>query len=504
MTHALARCSSLLTVLALVAVLAIGAEVRAQDGPPALPAGLDGQADDDAPPALPSGMDDDAAPALPSGLDDDDAGPALPSGLDDGDTRPAAAPAEVDQRPEWFSITGFWEVRGGVRTQHDPYERCASIGESRLHLQWEHTFEPGYTVNVTGDLLYDAVLDRHAVDLGRGEGFFDLRQANVMFTPVDWMDIKIGRQILTWGTGDLVFLNDLFPKDWQSFFIGRDIEYLKAPSDAMKFSIFTDAANMDIVFTPKFDSDRYITGRRLSYYNATLGRRAGRDAIVDEQTRNDWFGDFELAGRLYRNVEGYELAAYGYHGFFKSPGGMDPFTGEATFPRLNVYGASVRGPIWRGIGNVEVAYHDSIQDRDGSNPFINNSQFRLLVGYKQDLPDLAEDLTVGFQYYLELMTHYERYRASLPPGAPSANEGRHVLTMRITKLAMSQNLTLSLFAFYSPNDRDAYLRPSVSYKIDDHWTVEAGGNVFFGDDRYSFFNQFANNTNVYAALRYGF
>ena len=35
-------------------------------------------------------------------------------------------------------------------------------------------------------------------------------------------DLKIGQQVLTWGTGDYVFLNDLFPKDYQSFFSGRD------------------------------------------------------------------------------------------------------------------------------------------------------------------------------------------------------------------------------------------------------------------------------------------
>ncbi len=62
--------------------------------------------------------------------------------------------------------------------------------------------------------------------------------------------ITLGRQILTWGTGDLVFINDLFPKDWVSFFIGRDVEYLKAPSDALKVSAFSSWANLDLVYTP--------------------------------------------------------------------------------------------------------------------------------------------------------------------------------------------------------------------------------------------------------------
>lgn len=45
----------------------------------------------------------------------------------------------------------------------------------------------------------------------------DIRSLNVAFRPSDVLDVKIGRMVSTWGTGDLVFINDMFPKDWQSF-----------------------------------------------------------------------------------------------------------------------------------------------------------------------------------------------------------------------------------------------------------------------------------------------
>ena len=67
---------------------------------------------------------------------------------------------------------------------------------------------------MTVDLLYDPVLDRHSVRLEEGDGFLDLREANFILTPASLMDVKAGRQILTWGTGNLIFINDLFPKDW--------------------------------------------------------------------------------------------------------------------------------------------------------------------------------------------------------------------------------------------------------------------------------------------------
>ena len=102
------------------------------------------------------------------------------------------------------------------------------------------------------------------------------------------------------------------------------------------------------------------------------------------------------------------------------------------------------------------------------------------------------------------MMDYGDYRRSLPAGSKAADEDRHVLTLRLTKLLLRQNLKLSLFSYYSPTDNDAYLRPNVHYKVDDHWSVEIGGNLFVGEDEHTFFGQFSNNTNVYAGARYGF
>ena len=60
----------------------------------------------------------------------------------------------------------------------------------------------------------------------------DVRDLTLSFSAGASTDVSIGRQVITWGTGDLVFLNDLFPKDFVSFFAGRDDDYLKAPGDA--------------------------------------------------------------------------------------------------------------------------------------------------------------------------------------------------------------------------------------------------------------------------------
>lgn len=401
--------------------------------------------------------------------------------------------AETKETVPTFSppeIGGFFELRGGYRLQNDKYQKDMSVMETRLQLE-AATMTDWADFKFKGDALADAVRER---------GEFDWREGWMFTRPTDWMDIKIGRQILTWGTGDLLFINDLFPKDWESFFIGRDTDYLKAPSDAVKFSFFSDLANLDIVYTPQFDPDRYITGHYTSYWNSRLGRRAGRDAIVDRERPEKWFHDDELAARLYRTFDSVEVALYGYQGFWKSPGGQTA-DGVALFPDLNVFGASIRGPFAGGIANAETGYYQSKNDESGNDPYVNNSEMRYLVGYTREI---VTDFSAGVQYYIEQMLDYNAYLRRHPTPELARDEYRHVVTLRLTQLLMSQNLQLSLFNYYSPSDNDAYLRPNLLYKATDHLTFETGLNIFLGKYPHTFFGQFEDNTNVYAAMRYSF
>ena len=500
----------------LLAATLVAATLRAQD--PDLPAGLGGQQPKPQPsqaqpsepqpsePGLPAGLSGEADPGLPSGLGNE-AEPGLPAGLQNNPSEPQhdvpLGAAFSSNYAEQLGLKGFFETRLGARTQRDPYERDLSISESRLRLELDHQWDR-YVLKLGGDLIIDPLLDSWQPDLETGRGFFDLREASVATSPLPWLDIKLGRQVLTWGTGDLLFINDLFPKDWVSFFVGRDNEYLKAPSDALRVGMFSDLANVELIVTPRFDADRFIRGDRVSYFNPMLGQQAGRNAVQDPQQPDGWFTDPEFSTRISRNLQGVELAAYGYVGYWKSPAGFDPVSGRGTFPRLSVYGASARTSMFGGIANIELGYYDSRQDQGGKNPLIDNSQTRALIGFERDLPEVADSLSVGVQYYLEAMANHDEFLQNLPSGMPVRDELRHVVTLRVSKLLLEQRLRISLFGYVSPSDHDMYLRPTASYSIDDSWSVSVGANVFAGEDTDTFFGQFDRNTNVYAAVRVSF
>ncbi len=130
-----------------------------------------------------------------------------------------------------------------------------------------------------------------------------------------------------------------------------------------------------------------------------------------------------------------------------------------------------------------------------------NSELRALLGYEQEV---VRNVTLSGQYYLEALQDYDRYTAALAPGVPARDEYRHLATLRLTWMLLNQNLTLSLFGYFSPSDEDLYLRPAVTYKLNDAVMLTAGGNIFSGQQDYTFFGQFENNTNLYAGLRYSF
>ncbi len=384
---------------------------------------------------------------------------------------------------------GFMEARAGIRTGEDPHGRKMSLWDARLQVE-ASTFTNTLEFKFKADVLGDGILD-HADFLPREAWVFTRSFLD--------MDVKIGRQVLTWGTGELVFLNDLFPKDWQSFFTGRDDAYLKAPSDAVKLSMFTDFAGVDLVYTPQFDPDHQVTGEYISHWDHALGAMAGKGRISGADRPDNWFQDQELALRIFRAMDHWELALYGYLGFWKTPcgrnGNQRPF-----YPDLNVYGASIRGRMCGGIGNLELAWYDSRQDRDGTDPNVENSQIRYLAGFNRDL---AANLNAGLQYYAEQILDYDAHAVKGTKGA-DRDRIRHVITLQLTRLLMNQTLTLGLSAFWSPSDEDGYLKPKAAFQYSDTLVFEIGANLFWGGESHTFFGQFENNNNIYGAVRYHF
>ena len=387
--------------------------------------------------------------------------------------------------------SGFMEAGMGTRTHEDPLiDERGTLREFRGRV--ESAWNPAGTVlTLKADAGYDDV---------ESEAFADLRELTVSFGWGDSVDVKIGEQVQTWGTGDLLFLNDLFPKDFVSFFAGRDDEYLKAPGTAIRLTSYASAFNVDLVWTPVFEPDNYITGERFSFFSPRTGSNVAPRPPLAAVEPGESLDKGELALRIFRTIEGTEYALYGYRGFFKQPTALTSNL-EPTFAPMDAYGASMRRALGPGLFNTEVAWYRSRDDRGGDDPLLPNDQVRFLGGYEWEV---ATRLTAGFQYYVEWTLDHDALLAGSPAPAFEPEEFRQVLTGRLTYTTGRDRYTWSLFTFLSPTDEDHYLRPQFTLRYSDAWSLTAGGNLFAGDEAHTFFGQFEDASNAYLRLRFNY
>lgn len=343
-------------------------------------------------------------------------------------------------------------------------------------------------------LKADASLD-HIDD----KGGIEIREAFVNLTREYW-DMRIGRQIITWGVGDLVFINDVFPKDYEAFFSGRPLEYLKKGVDAIKAGAYPGFASFELVIMPFFEPDNLPDPGRFWMFDPMpdITRR-----IEDEPASG--LKNTELALRAYRGIYGFDASLYAYKGFYRTPS-MLPFGVGSdagitlTYPELSVYGASLQGNGLGGVLSVEAGYYDSTEDSNGDDPFIPNTSTRLLLGYQRQI---IEDMTMTIQYYGEYMRDYDEYKEGLTDGSPAYPRLRDLASLRMTYLLMHQDLRLSWFSFRSLSDGDYLLNPEARYNFSDNLWAAVGANIF-GGEAGTQFGSLDENDCVYMQARYGF
>lgn len=389
---------------------------------------------------------------------------------------------------EW---RGFSELAVGVFSATSPSPDGNSLAEWRSQLAISSYFGDHF-FSAKAELLYDDVDDNN-LQLHWRELYVD--------SPLgDSFGLRLGQQVLTWGTGDFVFLNDFFPKDWQSMFSGRDDEYLKAPSASAKLSFYSDALNVDLVWTPQFHSDIYIRGERFSYGHPSFAEPISDPRLQVEEPGSS-LSQGQLSLRLSKTHKGFEYAAYFYRGLYTQPNSIDPINSRNYFSSLHAYGASLRSPFAGGIANAEISYWQSRDDQDGSNPWRPNSQFKALLGFEREV---ASNFTLGAQLFSELTLDYDEALSALVAPGSLANRWHHNVTLRMTYLTMQQKLSWSLFAFYSPDEGDMFLKPRLNYRHNDQWSFSFGANDFHGKNSRQQWGQFEPSSNVYFRVRFSF
>jgi hypothetical protein len=175
--------------------------------------------------------------------------------------------------------------------------------EERLQIKLDASTGP-MRLFLKTDVLYDHVDEIDGVELK--EGFVD-------FTAEKW-DTRTGRQVITWGLGDLIFINDIFPKDYEAFFSGRPLEYLKKGVDGVKIGMYPSFVSAELIVIPFFEPNNFPDSKRFHMFDpmpSVTNRKKEEPSTKIDNT--------EIALRIYRDVAGFDGSVYFYRGFFRQP-----------------------------------------------------------------------------------------------------------------------------------------------------------------------------------------
>lgn len=383
------------------------------------------------------------------------------------------------------SVNGYVQETLVLRAADD--SACAAltgcktmVNEQRGQLlgEWHPTQAVGATLRA--DAYHDAAIGRSRLVLR--EGYAD-------FAVFKDESLRAGRQVITWGVGDYLFVNDIFPKNYDAFFTGKPFDHMKEAVDAVKVNGLIKGVEVELVVAaPKPDempsASRFVSTALPPGMQTRDTAREGVDIAVRMARKvGNWDGAL-YAGR-YRSRE---RGLYGVQGGFEWEAGASRHIG-----------ASATGAIGAGVALAEIAFIETDLKSGNMNPYFFGRRMKALLGYARDV---GADLSLSVQYHIDTETDYDAYRRALAPMVQAAPQTRQTMYFKVQQRLLHQTLGLGvqLFAAF---DGGKYVNPFASYSIADGLNLEVGSNWFSGPTT-SPYGMMKHDRNVYTSLRYSF
>jgi len=347
----------------------------------------------------------------------------------------------------------------------------------------------------------------------------DLREFYVDFDLGEYSHFRIGKQQVVWGETDFFHLTDVlqgFDYRWRSF-LERDNDELRKPLLMLngKFDVPALDGMLQAVIRPGVDRKRDI-GNTYDLYGGRWAMQPykGVDFLAPGMLTTNYDHPAGNANDVTGGVRWTGMAgslnySLSYLHTFKpdpvvnsafAPWGSAPRgqLGDFIYPRMNVFGASVSGDI-PGINTVvaaEVAYQKGVAYNVGTNFFGGqlpgfggivkkdvivsslrlDKQFRLM-----ELLGTSENTFASLQIFDTWIRNYRRGddMVYVVGFGKQAKEHTTVLTGLITLNYMSSRLNPGLAVGVDLSNGDAFVIPSIEYKLGNHWRFVAEADLFF-------------------------
>ena len=310
-----------------------------------------------------------------------------------------------------------------------------------------------------------------------------------------YLEVKAGRQIVTWGVADGLRITDLIsPMDYTEF-MANDYDDIRVPVNAINLKYPGESFSAELVFVPVPE-----------YFVMPSGADNPWSMPVPEGVSMDLSGtpekhikNSEVGTRLRFFLENLDFSLTALRTFNKSPvtiADYDPETKsvviQGIYKPMYVLGGDFSIPVSEFVVRGEMAgYFGEPIALNDSRRYRLRKTFNVLLGLDWYAGD---NWTFMVQYMHKVIMDYRKELGM--------DQNTSMVTARISKEVLNNTLKLSVYGMYDIDNVSFYIRPAADYLLNDQITLSLGADILGG--RRGTFKTYEDNTQIWVKGKYFF
>ncbi|MBQ2560149.1 MAG: hypothetical protein II565_06155 [Fibrobacter sp.] len=381
-----------------------------------------------------------------------------------------------------LQLNGFVDSYHALQIQH-PHKIMSSRTRLRLEMRADYGEASLYS---SMNLAYNSLLKDQSGAFLR-EAYFDYAGK--------YLELKLGRQIITWGVADGLRITDLIsPMDYTEF-MANDYDDIRVPVNAINLKYPGESFSAEVVFVPVPEFFVIPSGED-NPWSTPLPPNTSMDLSGTPEKR---IKNSEYGGRLRFFLENFDFSLTALRTFNKSPVTIATYNPETEnvvikgiYEPMNVFGGDISIPAGELVIRVEMAtyFGEPIALRNSSDYMLKKT-FNGLIGFDWYA---GNNWTFMAQYMHKFIIEHTE--------SLGMEENTSMLTARISKEILNNTLKLSVYGMFDVDNVGFYIRAAGDYLLSDQITLSLGSDWLGG--RRGTFKTYKKNSQIWAKGKFFF
>ena len=338
-----------------------------------------------------------------------------------------------------------------------------------------------------------------SLDLRMRELYLDLYFNN--------FDLRIGKQQVVWGKADGVFITDIVSPLNLTEFLLPEFDEIRTGVNAVKFDYYLGNNTFEVIWLPNFTPTEMPATNSIWYVQPDFPVTPTFDwskSIVTPSIENS-----ELFVKYSALTSKIDFEFMGGYTWDDNPAmhvdkQFDMSTGSPVLTALNVtpqhhrlligggsFSTEIKGVVLRG----EAAYYNGkyfqTEDPLAIDALVERDYLHYLLGVDFSISGVK----FSTQFIQEAILDYDVNMLK--------EEKENTMTFLARYDMFRETVHLELFSYIGLTNEDELIRPKITYDFDDSFSILLGSNIFIGDEN-GRFGQYADNSMLYAKIKYNF